>query len=86
MTNKLGIMLKISITGVIKRQFFHMVTNVFDNNNLSQEIFAIETCGAVICSLGRFRKHMLMILRLYGDQASKPGLHIPIHIVGNARF
>ena len=62
MTNTIGIMLEIlnnypwtrlsvKIIGVIKRQFFHMVTHVFDSN-LSQEIFAIDTCGAVMCSLG----------------------------------
>ena len=51
--------------GAIKRQFIHMVTHVFDNNNLSQEIFAVDTWRAVICSLGHGRKHML-----------KPGLHI----------
>ena len=37
-----------------------MVTHVFDNSSLSQEIFAIDTWGAVICSLGR--KHILTIL------------------------
>ena len=31
------------IIGVIKTQFFHMVMYVFDNSNLSQEIFAIDT-------------------------------------------
>ena len=73
MTNTLGIMLEIShncssarlsvrIIGAIKRQFFHMVTHVFDNSNLSQEIFAIDTWRAVICSLGHGRKHMLTIL------------------------
>ena len=74
MTNTLGIMLDIlnnyqwtrlsvRIIGVIKRQFFfHMVMHVFDNSNLSQEIFAIETWGAVICSLGHDHKHMLTIL------------------------
>ena len=41
---------------------FHMVTHVFDNSNLSQEIFAIDTWSAVICSLGHDRKHMLTIL------------------------
>ena len=75
MTNTLGIMLEISnnypwtrlsvIVGAIKRQFFHMVTPVLDNSNLSQEIFAIDieidTREAVICSLGHSRKHMLMI-------------------------
>ena len=50
------------VIGTIKRQFFHMVTHVFDNSNLSQEIFAIDTWGAVICSLGNGRKHMLTIL------------------------
>ena len=46
----------------------------FDNSNLSQEIFAIDdTWGAVICSLGHGRKHMLTTFRpsdyMYGDQA-----------------
>ena len=36
--------------------------HVSDNSNLSQEIFAIDTWGAVICSLGHGRKHMLTIL------------------------
>ena len=31
------------IIGVIKTQYFHMVMYVFDNSNLSQEIFAIDT-------------------------------------------
>ena len=70
MTNTLEIVLEIlnnypwtrlsgRIIGVIKRQFFRMVTHVFDNSNLSQEISAI---GAVICSLGHSRKHMFTIL------------------------
>ena len=75
MTNTLGIMLEIinnypwtrlsvRIIGVIKIEavFFHVVMHVFDNSNLSQEIFAIDTWGAVICSLGHGRKHMLTIL------------------------
>ena len=49
----------VRILGAIKRQFFHMVKHVPDNSNLSQEIFAIDTWGAVICSLGHGRKHML---------------------------
>ena len=76
MTNTTGIMLEIlnnypwarlsvKIIGVVKRQFFHMVTHVFDSN-LSQEIFAIDTCGAVMCSLGYGRKHMLTILPTIG--------------------
>ena len=44
--------LSVRIIGVIKRQFFHTVTHVFDNSSLSQEIFAIDTWRAVICSLG----------------------------------
>ena len=32
----------VRIIGAIKRHFFHMVTHVFDNRNLSQEIFAIK--------------------------------------------
>ena len=35
----------------VKRQFFHMVTHVFDNSNLSQETFEIDTFRAVIYSL-----------------------------------
>ena len=73
MTNTLGIMLEIlnnypwarlsvRIIGAIKRQFFHVVTHDFHNSNLSQEIFAIDTCGAVISSLGHGRKHMLTVL------------------------
>ena len=73
MTNALGITLEIlsnypgsrlsvRIITAIKRQFFHMITHVFDNSNLSQEIFAIDTWRAVICSLGHGRKHMLTIL------------------------
>ena len=50
------------IIGVIKTQFFHMIMYVFDNSNLLQEIFAIDTWRAVICSLGYGRKHMLTIL------------------------
>ena len=42
-----------------KRQFFHMVTHVFDNSNLPQEMFAIDTWRAVICSLEHGPKHML---------------------------
>ena len=75
MTNTLGIMLEIlsnypgsklsvRIIRVIKRQFFYMVTHVFDNSNLLQEIFAINTRRAVICSLGHGRKHMLTIRHL----------------------
>ena len=44
--------LSVRIIGVIKRQLLHMVTFVFDNSNLSQDILAIDICGAVICSLG----------------------------------
>ena len=72
-TNTLGIMLEIlsnypwtrlsvRIIGAIKRQLFHMVTHVFDDSNLSKEIFALDTWRAVICSLGHGHKHMLTIL------------------------
>ena len=82
MINTLGIMLEIlsnyplarlsmRIIGEIKRQFFHMVTYVFDNSNLSQEIFAIDTWRTVICSLGHGRKHMLTILPTIVSQLSK---------------
>ena len=54
--------LSVRIIGVLKKQLFHMVTHVFDISNLSQEIFAIDIWGAVICSLGHGRKHMLTIL------------------------
>ena len=47
-----------------------MVTHVFDDSNLSQEIFAIDTWGAVICSLGHGRKRMLTTLQaLHNSQA-----------------
>ena len=59
LTNYLSTRLSLRIIGVIKRQFFHKVKHVFDNSNLSQEIFAIDTWRAVICSLGHGRKHML---------------------------
>ena len=74
MTNALGITLEIinnypwtrlsvRIIGAIKRQFYHMVTHVFDNSNRSQEIFAVDTqWRAVIYFLGHGRKHMLAIL------------------------
>ena len=73
MTNTLGIMLEIlnnypwtrltvRIIGAIKRQFSHMATHLFDNSNLSQEIFAINTWRTVMCSLRHGRKHMLSIL------------------------
>ena len=48
--------LSVRIIGVTKRQLFHMVTHVFDDSNLSQEIFPIDTWRAVICSLGHGRK------------------------------
>ena len=41
-----------------------MVMHVFDNSNLSQDIFAIDNWEAIICSLGHGRKHIL-----------KPGFH-----------
>ena len=77
MTNTLGIMweilnnypwtrLSVRIIGVIKTQFFHMVMYVFDNSNVSQEIFAIGTERAVIRSLGHGRKHMFMIFLTIG--------------------
>ena len=57
-----GTRLSVRTIGAIKRQFFHMVTHVFDNSNLLQEIYAINTWRAVICSLRHGRKHMLTIL------------------------
>ena len=41
---------------------FHTVMHVFDNSNLSQEIFAIDAWGGVICSLRHGRKYILTIL------------------------
>ena len=52
-----------------------MVTHVFDNSNLSQKIFAIDTRGAVICSLGHGRKHMLTI----PPTIWRPGLRLQLH-------
>ena len=49
-----------------------MATHVFDKGNLSQEIFAIDTWGAVICSLGYGRKHMLTILPTIWRPGFKP--------------
>ena len=54
--------LKVRIIGAIKRQFFHMVTHIFNNSDLTQETFAINTYRAVIYSLGHSRKHMLPII------------------------
>ena len=70
MTNTLMIMLEIlnncpstrlSVrkNEAIKRQFSHMVAHVFDDSKFSQEIFAMDTWRAVICSLVHGRKHML---------------------------
>ena len=70
MTNTFGITLEIlnnypwtrlstRIIGAIKMHFLHIITHVFDNSSLSQEIFAIDTWGAVICSLGHGLKHIL---------------------------
>ena len=94
-TKTLGIMLEIlknysrtrlsvRIIGVIKRQFFHMVTHVFDNSNLSQEIFAIDTWGAVICSLGHGHKHMVTILPTISKPGLKPGFHIVVRFAEHA--
>ena len=63
---------KRSLLSLLKRQFFRIVTYVFDNSNLSQEMFAIDTWGAVICSLGHGRKHMLTIL----PTIWRPGLSV----------
>ena len=63
-----GTRLSARIIGAIKGQFFHMVTHVFDNSNLSREILAIDTCRAVICSLGHGRKHMFIILPIIWGQ------------------
>ena len=51
---------------------FYMVTHAFDNSNLSQESFAIDTWGAVICSLGHGRKYMLMMFQTIW----RPGLRL----------
>ena len=86
MTDTLGIMLEIlsnypwtrlsvMISGAIKRQFFSHGDACFDNGNLSQEIFAIDTWRAVICSLGDGRKHMLTSLPTLSDQALVNGLY-----------
>ena len=57
-----------------------MVTYVFDNGNLSQTTFAINTWRAVICSLGHGRKHMLTILPTIWRPRLKPGLHIVVRV------
>ena len=53
-----------------------MVMHVFDNSNLSQEIFAIDTWGAVICFLGHGRKHILTIL----PTIWRPGFTLTVNI------
>ena len=65
MTNTLGIMLEILNNYPWTRlsvRIIGVVTQVFDNSNFSQEIFAIDTWEAVIGSFGHGRKHMLRIL------------------------
>ena len=64
--------LSVSIIEAIKRQFFHMVMHAFDNSNLSQKIFAIDTWKAVICSLGHGCRYMLTILLTIW----RPGLRV----------
>ena len=59
-----------------------MVTHVFDNSNLSQEIFAIDIRGAVICSLGHGRKHMLTILLTIWRPGLKATFHLTISMRG----
>ena len=74
--------LSVSIIGAIKRQFFHMVTHVFDISNLSQETFAIDTWGAVICFLRHGRKHMFTIL----PTIWRPGFSMVYEADGNAQL
>ena len=58
-----------------------MVTHVFDNSNLSQEIFALDTWKAVIYSLGHGLKHMHMLTIL--PTIWRPGLK---WFLGTERF
>ena len=53
-----------------------MVTHVFDNSNLSQEIFAIDTWRAVLCSLEHGRKHMLTILPTRKKECLHPWVRV----------
>ena len=62
LNNYLWTIIAVRMTGAIKKQFFLMVTHVFDDSNLSHDIFATNTWRAVIYSLGHGRKHMLAIL------------------------
>ena len=72
--------LSVRIIGVIKTQFFHMVMYVFDNSNISQEIFAIDTLRAIWENIYYIKliyalwemvaSTCLRSFRLYGDQAS----------------
>ena len=71
--------LSVRIIGAIKRQFFRMVTHVFDSSNLSQENYAVDTWRAVIYSLRHGHKHMLAIL-----PTIKPCLHIVVTIAEHA--
>ena len=96
MTNTLGIMLEIlnnypwtrlsvRIIAAIERQFFFSHGNpCFDNSNLSEETFAINTWGAVISSLGHGRKHMLTIPPTIWRPGLKPGPHIVVRVPEHA--
>ena len=42
-----------------------MLTHVFDNSNLSQEIFAVDTWGAVICIYSLHIHYIFTICSLY---------------------
>ena len=61
-----------------------MVTHVSDNSNLSQEIFAIDPWGTIICFLGHGRKHMLTIFPTIRRPGLKLGLYIVVRIAEHA--
>ena len=46
--------------------------------HISQEIFANNILTALKPSLEHNRKHILRLLRLYGEQALKLGIHISV--------
>ena len=73
--------LSVRITGAINRQCFHMIKHVFDNSNLSQEIFAIDTWRAVICSLGHGRQAHAYDPSNNMETRLKSGLHIVGRII-----
>ena len=78
MINTLGIMFEIRV------EILKTIHGPDSNSNLSQDIFAIDTWRAVICSLGHGRKLMLTILPTIWRPGFKPGLHMVVRVAEHA--